>query len=132
MSAPPPDELSTVQLVERLQRQTTDLVKTEIRDAVDEVRTKGTRLGVGIGISGVGALLVFFGTATLVAAAVLGLANAIAAWAAALIVAAILVVIGAVVAAIGGRRAQAAVPPAPQHTVESVQQDVAMVKEHLR
>jgi hypothetical protein len=126
------DELSTVQLVERLQRQTTTLVKTEIRDALDEVKGKGTRLGVGVGISGAGTLLVLFGLATFVAAAVLGLATAVAAWLAAVIVGAALLVIGGVVAAVGAQRAKAAVPPAPEHTAASVQQDIDTVKEHLR
>ncbi|MXP20136.1 phage holin family protein [Gordonia sp. HNM0687] len=132
MTEQPPQDLSTVQLVERLQHQTTTLVKTEIRDALDEVKTKSTRLGVGVGVSGVGALLLFFALATFVAAAVLGLANAVDPWLSAVIVGAILLVIGAIVAAIGARRAKAAVPPAPQHTAASVQRDVDTVKEHLR
>ncbi|MDY6810335.1 MAG: phage holin family protein [Actinomycetota bacterium] len=132
MTEQPPHELSTVQLVERLQHQTTTLVKTEIRDALDEVKTKSTRLGVGVGVSGVGALLLFFALATFVAAAVLGLANAVDPWLSAVIVGAILLVIGAIVAAIGAKRAKAAVPPAPQHTAASVQRDVDTVKEHLR
>ncbi|ROZ98780.1 phage holin family protein [Gordonia sp. OPL2] len=132
MGDKPADDLSTVQLVERLQQQTTTLVRTEIRDALDEVKTKGTRLGIGIGISGAGALLLFFGLATFVAAAVIGLANAVDAWLAAVIVGAALLVVGGIAAAIGAQRAKAAVPPAPEHTVASVQRDVDTVKEHLR
>ncbi|MAU81471.1 phage holin family protein [Gordonia sp. Z-3] len=132
MTDQPPEELSTVQLVERLQHQTTTLVKTEIRDALDEVKAKSSRFGVGVGVSGAGALLLFFGLATMVAAAVIGLANAVDPWLSAVIVGAVLLVIGAVVAGIGAQRAKAAVPPAPQHTAASVQRDVDTVKEHLR
>ncbi|MEE4021797.1 phage holin family protein [Gordonia sp. PKS22-38] len=132
MSELPPEELSTVQLIERLQRQSTDLVKTEIRNAMDEVSAKGTRLGVGIGVSGAGALLLLFGLGTLVAAAVLGLAEAVPAWLAAVIVAAILILVGAVTALVGARRARAAVPPTPEQATQSVRDDVTTVKEHLR
>ncbi|GAB37942.1 phage holin family protein [Gordonia sputi] len=126
-----PDELSTVQLVERLQQQTTTLVTTEIRNALDEIKTKGTRLGIGVGISGAGTLLVLYGLATLVAAAVIGLAIAVPAWLSALIVGAALVAIGGVATAIGALRAKAAVPPAPERTAASVQRDVETIKEHL-
>ena len=64
----------TVQLVERLTEQVSTLVRTEIAAGLDEVKNKGTRLGIGIGISGAGAVLALFGLATLIAAAVLGLA----------------------------------------------------------
>lgn len=83
------------------------------------------------GISGAGTLLVLFGLGTLVAAAVLGLANAVPAWLAAVIVGVVLLAIGGAAAAFGAQRAKSAVPPAPEHTVESVQRDVATVKEHL-
>ncbi|GAB32719.1 phage holin family protein [Gordonia otitidis] len=126
-----PDELSTVQLVERLQQQTTTLVTTEIRNALDEVKNKGTRFGIGIGISGVGTLAVLFGLATLVAAAVIGVATAVPAWLSAVIVGAALVIIGTFAAAIGALRAKAAVPPAPEHTAASVKRDVKSIKEYL-
>ena len=124
MSDPSVNDLSTVQLVERLQQQTTTLVKTELQHAVAEMKGKGTRIGAGT-------LLVLFGLGTLVAAAVLGLANAVPAWLAAVIVGVVLLVIGGAAAAIGAKRAKSAVPPAPERTVESVQRDVATVKEHL-
>ena len=127
---PPVEELSTVQLIERLQQQTTVLVKTEIANAVDELKTKGTRLGVGVGISGVGAILALFGAATLVAAAVAGLATTLSVWLSALIVAAVLLVVGGIAAAVGARQARAAVPPVPQHTADSVRQDFAAVTGH--
>ena len=131
MSDPSVNDLSTVQLVERLQSQTTTLVKTELQNAVAEMKGKGTRIGVGAGISGAGSLLMLFGLGTLIAAAVLGLANAVPAWLAAVIVGVALLVIGGAAAAIGAKRAKSAVPPAPEHTVESVQRDVETVKEHL-
>ena len=131
MNQPPPTDLSTVQLIERLSEQTSTLVKTEVRNALDEVKTKGTKLGIGVGISGAGALLLLFGLGTLVAAAVLGLATTVDPWLAALIVAAVLLAVGAIAAAIGASRAKKAVPPAPQATVHSIHRDIDTVKEHL-
>lgn len=122
-----PADLSTVQLVERLTTQVSTLVRTEVGNALDEVKSKGTKLGVGIGISGAGALLLFLGTATLVATAVLGLATALDPWLAALIVAAALLVVGGILAAVGASKAKNAVPPAPAATVASVQRDVDTV-----
>lgn len=130
VSEPRPEtaDLSTVQLVERLTQQVSTLVRTEVGSALDEVKSKGTKLGVGIGISGAGALVLFLGLATLVATAVLGLATAVAPWLAALIVAAALLVVGGILAAAGASTAKNAVPPAPVETVASVQRDVETVQ----
>lgn len=141
-SAPPPDtraassrpvsDLSTVQLVERLTDQVSTLVRTEIRSGLDEVKSKGTRVGVGIGISGAGALLLFFGVATLIATAVLGLATAVAPWLAALIVAVVVLVIGGILAAVGASRAKNALPPVPADTAASVNDDISAIKKGIR
>ncbi len=82
-----PKNLSTVELTERLTEQVSTLVRTEVSHALEEVKSKGTRIGVGVGISGAGAILLFLGLATLIATAVLGLATAVEPWLAALIVA---------------------------------------------
>lgn len=129
---PAPADLSTVQLVERLTQQVGTLVRTEVGNALDEVKSKGTRLGVGIGISGAGALLLFLGLATLVATAVLGLATVLAPWLSALIVAAVLLIVGAILAKAGTTAAKKAVPPAPTDTVSSVQLDVDAVKNNAK
>ncbi|MGC4935979.1 phage holin family protein [Gordonia sp. DT30] len=131
MTSQTPHDLSTVELVERLQQQTVTLVRTEIRDAVDEVKTKGTRAGIGIGVSGVGLLLTLFGLGALTAAAIAGLANVVSVWLAAVIVGAILLVVGGGAAAIGAQRAKAQIPPVPRHATDSVQRDVNTIKEHI-
>ncbi|KZF02776.1 MULTISPECIES: YhjD/YihY/BrkB family envelope integrity protein [Nocardiaceae] len=138
-SGPPSEEartsaadLSTVQLVERLTDQVSTLVRSEIRSGLEEVKSKGTRLGIGIGITGAGALLLFFGLATLIATAVLGLATVLSAWLAALIVAAAVLVVGGVLAAVGTSRAKNAVPPVPAETVASVNDDITAIKKGIR
>lgn len=81
------DELSTVQLVERLTDQVTGLVRTEMTHALTEVKDKGTRFGIGAGVSGVGVLLLLYGFGgALVATVILGLATTLDPWLAALIV----------------------------------------------
>lgn len=126
------DELSTGQLVQRLTDQVTTLVRTEIRHGVAEVKGKGSRVGVGIGVSGAGVLLLLYGLGALVAAAVLGLAVALEPWQAAVVVAVVLIVVGAVVATVGGRKTRDALPPTPDETTHSIQQDAETVKESWR
>lgn len=126
------EDLSTVQLVERLTEQISALVRTEIAAGLDEVKNKGTRLGIGIGISSAGAVLALFGLATLLAAAVLGLANVVAAWLAALIVGIVVLLFGGVVAAVGATRSKKALPPVPQDTAASVSEDISTIKKGIR
>jgi membrane protein len=125
------DGLTTVQLVERLQTQLTTLVRTEIGNALSEVKSKGTQVGIGIGMSGAGVLLLVFGLGTLIACAVLGLATVVPAWLAALIVAVVVIALGAALGGLGALRAKRAVPPLPEHTAESVREDVSVIKEGL-
>jgi len=127
-----PSALSTVELTERLATQVSTLVRTEVTSALDEVKSKGTRIGIGAGISGAGALLLYLGLATLIAAGVLGLATALDPWLAALIVALVVLVIGGILAAVGASKAKSAAPPMPAHTVDSVRADVAAAKGALR
>lgn len=130
-AATDPHELTTVQLIDRLTTQVSTLVRTEMSNAVNEIKTKSTRVGLGIGISGVGALLLLYGLATLIATAVLGVATVVEPWLAALLVALVVLILGAVVAAVGASRATAAAPPVPEHTAASIRQDVATVKEQF-
>jgi membrane protein len=125
------DDLTTVQLVERLQTQLSTLVRSEIGNALSEVKAKGTQVGIGIGMSGAGVVLLVFGVGTLIACAVLGLATVVPAWLAALIVAAIVIALGGALAGLGAVRAKRAVPPLPEHTAESVRKDVSVIKENL-
>ena len=123
-----PKNLSTVELTERLTEQVSTLVRTEVSHALEEVKSKGTRIGVGVGISGAGAILLFLGLATLIATAVLGLATAVEPWLAALIVALVVLVIGGILAAVGASKAKNAAPPVPERTVASVRADIDAAK----
>jgi hypothetical protein len=123
-----PKNLSTVELTERLTEQVSTLVRTEVSHALEEVKSKGTRIGVGVGISGAGAILLFLGLATLIATAVLGLATAVEPWLAALIIALVVLAVGGILAAVGASKAKNAAPPVPERTVASVRADIDAAK----
>ena len=77
-----------------------DLVREEIDQLKNEVVGKIKHAGIGIGLFAAAAFFAFFAVAVLVAAAVLGIAEALPAWLAALIVAVALLVITGILAGI--------------------------------
>jgi MFS family permease len=85
-----------------------------------ELKHKGKRAGVGAGMFGGAGVFGFYALGAVVAAAVLGLATAVAAWLAALITGAALGVIAGVLALQGKAKVQQATPPVPEGATESV------------
>ena len=119
-------------LVHDLAQEIPQLVRSEIRLAQAEVAEKGRAVGTGLGMFSAAGLLAFLALGTLVAAAVLGLAEALPGWASALVVAAVLLT-GAGVAALTGRaKVTEGQPLKPERAVAGVQKDVAAVKEAAR
>ena len=116
-------------LVHDLSEQLPELIRTEIRLAQAEVSEKGKKLGIGLGMFGATGYLAYLGSLALVAAAVLGLAEAVPGWAAALIVAAVLFAIGGVAAVLGRRQVAAGTPPVPERAVEGIRDDLTTLKE---
>ncbi len=117
------------ELVSSLSEQLSQLVHNEIRLAKAEMATKAKNAGIGIGLFVAAAALAFFGLGTLIATAVLGLANAVAPWLAALIVAVVLFLVAALLAFVGKNALARGVPPVPAKAQESIKADVAAVKE---
>jgi len=126
-----PDELSTAELLERLTEQMSTLVRQEMQHATAEMKEKGTRLGVGIGLSGVGAIGMLFGAGALVAPAILALDLVLAGWLAALIVGAAIIAVAALLVLVGVQRTRKATPPLPEDTMDSVRRDVQTVRENV-
>lgn len=120
------------ELVKQLTEQTKTLVKQEMRLAQVELQEKGKKVGLGAGLFGAGGLVGFFGGAVLIAAIVLALDTALAAWLAALIVAVLLLVGAGIAALLGKKQIEKATPPAPEAAMESVKQDVDTVKQAAR
>ncbi len=123
-----PESQTLGALVHQLSQQIPDLVRSEIRLAQAEVAQKGKRAGVGIGMFSVAGLLAFLGLGTLVATAVLGLANVVEAWLAALIVALVLLAGAAVAGLMGKNKVSEATPAAPEKAIRGINDDIATVK----
>lgn len=127
----PVDEESLGFLVARLSDQTSRLVRSEVDLAKAEMSEKGKRAGIGIGAFSAAGLLAFFALAVLLAAAVLGLAEAFPGWLAALVVGAVVLVLAAIAAVIGKNNVSKATPAKPEQALEGVAEDIAVVKEGL-
>jgi uncharacterized membrane protein YqjE len=123
---------SVSDLVKELSEQTSTLVRQEMRLAQAELQEKGKRAGIGAGMFGASGLVAFFGTATLIAAAVLALATAVDAWLAAVIVGVVLLGVAGIAALLGKKQVEQATPAAPEQTIDSVKRDVQTVKEGAR
>lgn len=108
------------------------LVGTLIRDEIEQIKKELTEklksLGIGVGFFAGAAFFGFFAFAVLVAAAVLGIAEALPGWLAALIVAFVLLVITAILVLVGVRKLKKGVPPVPEKSIESVKNDVRAIK----
>lgn len=123
----PTDDASAGQLVAQLTEDVATLVRDEVELAKRDLVTAGKRVGIGAGLFGIAGVVVWFGIATLVAAAVLGLATVLDAWLAALVVAAGLFVIAGIAALVGRSSVQKA-PEPPRARVESVKADLAAAR----
>jgi len=122
------DRIAT--LVSDLSSDVSRLVRDELQLAKAELKDKGREAGVGVGLFGGAGTVALYGVAALVAAAILGLAEAIPAWLAALLVAVLLFAVATVVALLGKRHVAGATPPVPEHVVEGVQKDLQALKGH--
>jgi hypothetical protein len=128
---PDPSTASTGELISSLPDQISTLVRDEVRLAQAEVTQKAKRLGVGAGLFGGAGVVAILGLGALVTAAILGLANVLPGWLAAVLVAVVLFAVAGVLALLGKRDVQQATPPLPTETIESVQRDIAAVKEGI-
>ncbi len=122
------DDPTVGALVHDLTQQVPELIRSELRLAQLEMTEKGKRAGLGIGMFSAAGLVAFFGLACLVATAILGLAHALPDWLSALLVGVALFVVAGIVALMGKKEVEQATPPAPEHAIEGVKEDIAVVK----
>ena len=120
---------STADLVKHLSEQIGKLARDEVRLAQLELMRTGKRVGLGIGMFSGGGLLALYGLGCLLAAAIIGLATAVAPWLAALIIGAGLLAAAGIAALAGRAELRKAKPPAPERAVDSVRADVEEIKE---
>jgi hypothetical protein len=105
-----------------------ELIRGELDSLKQEIAGKLKAAGIGIGLLAGAAFFAFFVFSVLIAAAILGIAEALPAWLAALIVAFVLLIITAVLALLGIKKLKTGVPPAPTETVKSIKKDVNAIK----
>ena len=122
-------DASAGELVKHLSEQVSRLIRDELKLAEYEMTRKAKRMGRGAGMFGGSGLVALYGIGCLLAAAIIGLAIVLPAWAAALIVGGALLVIAGVAALLGKSQVSKAVPPMPEQTVQSVKADVEEIKE---
>ncbi len=126
------EERSVSELMQQLTKQTTRLAQKEIELAKAEMAIKGKRLGIGAGAFSAAGLIALLALGAVTAAAILGLATALEGWLAALIVAVVYLVIAGALALVGRSKVQAATPPVPEQTAESIKEDVESTKEKAK
>jgi hypothetical protein len=124
----PGADAALADLVKQLSEQTSRLARQEVELAKAELTAKGKRAGIGAGMFGGAAMFALYAVGALTAAAILGLAKAVAAWLAALIVTAVLAAVAGVLALTGKKEIEQATPPVPEQTTESVKEDVQWAK----
>jgi MFS family permease len=127
-----PRERSTAELVSQLTELVPRLVREEIGLAQRELQEKGKRAGIGAGLFGGGGVVALYGGGALVAAAILGLAEAVPGWLAALFVAVVLLAVAGVLALVAKRQVTRATPPVPEQALREIKKDVKTVKESAK
>jgi uncharacterized membrane protein YqjE len=128
----PVDQASLGELTSRLSQQMSTLVRDELRLAQAETVAKGKKIGIGAGLFGGAGLVAVFGIGALVAAAIIGLANAVDAWLAAVIVGAVLLALAGLLALTGKNEVSAGTPPAPEEAIAGVKTDLNTIKESAK
>ncbi len=116
-------------LLKQLSEQSSTLVRQELELAKAELSVKAKQAGIGAGMFGGAGLFGFYAFGALTACLILALGLAVDGWLAALIVAVAYGAVAGVLALKGKSKVQAATPPVPEQTVDSVKEDVQWTKE---
>jgi uncharacterized membrane protein YqjE len=122
------DDKSLGELVQDLSKQTSTLIRQEMRLAQAELTEKGKHASKGAGMFGGAGVIALYGVGALIAAAILGLATVLEPWIAAAAVGVGLLLIAGILALTGKKEIEEATPPKPELAIESVQRDVDTVK----
>ena len=123
---------SMADLVRQVTELVPQLVRSEFALAKAEFAEKGKRAGRGAGLFGGGGALAFYALGALIAAAALGLAEALPGWLAALIVGAVLLLVAGLLAVVARSQMRGAGSPVPEQTVQSARLDIETLKESAR
>jgi hypothetical protein len=124
----PEEDKPLGELVQDLSRQTSTLIRQEMRLAQAELTEKGKHASKGAGMFGGAGLVALYGVGALVAAAVLGLGTVLEPWIAAAAIGFALLLVAGILALTGKKELDEAGPPKPELAIESVQRDIDTVK----
>src|SRR5918997_828147 len=120
------------ELVQDLSRQTSTLIRQEMRLAQAELAEKGRHAGKGAGMFGGAGLVALYGVGAPVTAAILGLATVLEPWIAGAAIGAVLLLVAGILALTGKKELDEMGPPKPELAMESMQRDVETVKARAR
>jgi hypothetical protein len=126
------DDKPLGELVQDLSRQTSTLIRQEMRLAQAELAEKGRHAGKGAGMFGGAGLVALYGVGALIAAAILGLATVLEPWIAAAVIGVVLLLVAGILALTGKKELDEAGPPKPEQALDSVQRDIETVKASAR
>jgi Putative Actinobacterial Holin-X, holin superfamily III len=125
-------ERSIGDLFAKLSSETSTLIRQEMELARAELTEKGRQAGKGAGLFGGAATVALLGAGAITAGIVLLLDLALPAWLAAIIVGLVYVGVAALLGLKGRDEMQAATPPVPEETVDTVKEDVEWAKTRAR
>lgn len=128
VSSAPRERRGLFALIADIPRLLRELIEAEIAQLKAEIVGKLKAAGVGAGFLVTAGAFAFFGVLVLTAAGVLALALVLPAWAAALVVGGALLVLAGIAAVIGVQQLKHSIPPTPTQTIESVKQDVRVMR----
>jgi hypothetical protein len=128
VSSAPRERRGLFALIADIPRLLRELIEAELAQLKAEIIQKVKAAGIGVGFLVTAGAFAFFGVLVLTASGVLALALVLPPWAAALVVGGALVVLAAIAAAIGVRQLRESIPPTPTQTLESVKEDVRVVR----
>ncbi len=128
---PQRDERSIGELFAALATETSTLVRQEVQLAKTEVTQKVTSAGKDAGMIGAGGALAYAGLLAVIAAVIIGLGQLIPMWASALLVGLAVIGVGYMLIQ-SGLSALKRIDPTPRETIQTIKEDVDMVKEQTR
>jgi hypothetical protein len=128
MSEPETGRMRLGGLLRRVPQIISQLIRDEVRLAKVELLTKAKAARLGVALTAAGAILALYAFGTLVTSAIAGLNEVLPEWLAALIVALVLALAAGILIPIGVQRLKRGIPPVPSETIDSVRDDVRVVK----
>ena len=128
---PQRDERSIGELFAELASETSTLVRQEVQLAKTEITQKVTSAGKDVGMIGAGGALAYAGLLAVIAAIIIGLGHLIGMGWSALLVGIVVIGVGYMLIQ-SGLSALKRIDPTPRETIQTIKEDVDMVKEQTR